>query len=151
MNHANIEDYDTIYNMFKLYRKDHFPHIRKDYIEGSLKKKRVILEDDVVIVYLKYQKRQRIGNCIVDKGDIAIKQILTSKKGSGNASKVLNRFLDTFQTNVWLCVREDNKRAIRFYEKNGFTQIGQVTWTERNRDLEGAIYHHVKSTINSFI
>ena len=52
LNIATKNDLPNIVEMFHLYL-DIFPHIRNDYIERNIKKRNVIYENEVVIIYTK--------------------------------------------------------------------------------------------------
>ena len=56
---------------------------------------------------------------------IAIRKCAMGKGISGDAMKeILNYGLDTLGLDqIYWCVSPDNRRAVRFYEKNGYRQI----------------------------
>ena len=137
MNHATEEDGKKIYEAFREY-KEIFPHIRKDYLERNIKKGNVILEDGVVIVYGKYQRKQRLGTSTAQKGEYIIHQILNVEKGNGKAADVFHNFFEHINSNLWLCVRNENTRAISFYEKVGFEKDGDIAW--KSGELPGTVF-----------
>jgi|TARA_Y100000592_G_scaffold69932_1_gene108794 GNAT superfamily N-acetyltransferase len=137
MNHATIEQSKEIYDFF-LKNRDIFPHIRKDYLERNLTKGNVIYEDGVIVVYGHYQRKQRLGEVQAQKGDYIIHQILNTEKGNGKAGDVFERFFEYIDGNLWLCVRDENERAIRFYEKVGFEKEGKIYW--KSGELPGTVF-----------
>ena len=59
MYHAEISDFETVKEIFYLHKK-WFPHIRTDYMKRMIAKKNLILENDVVITYNFYKRKQKI-------------------------------------------------------------------------------------------
>jgi len=53
--------------------------------------------------------------------------VINGHHGRGNGQHLLDDFIDKASTsgaqNVWLEVRESNKKAIDFYKKNGFAEV----------------------------
>lgn len=101
---------------------------------------KVIYENSVIITYNQYSRKQKIGTVQALKGDFILHQILNTKIGTGNASKVLCDFFNYCQAPVWLSVREDNYRAIEFYMKNNMTEVGRTSWM--NGKLPGLVFLH---------
>ena len=60
LNHGDLTDYFRINNIFNFHRNI-FPHIRKDYIERNLNEGNVIFEDNVVIIFKKYQEMNSLS------------------------------------------------------------------------------------------
>ena len=149
LNIATKNDLPNIVEMFHLYL-DIFPHIRNDYIERNIKKRNVIYENEVVIIYTKYSKRTKL--CRVDsknvyalRGDIMLHQIVT-KYRDGRATKIFNKFLNTLTDKLYLTVRSDNTKAISFYERNGLKCKGVVSWKENT--LPGRLYYYINESNN---
>jgi hypothetical protein len=94
MNIARLEDLNVIESIFAPFKKTYFPHIRQDYLKRKIDAGNVILEDGVVIVFAVYKRKQKIGTVEAQKGDAQIGQIVTATQGSGNASKILNKFFE---------------------------------------------------------
>ena len=138
MNIATLEDLDVIESIFAPFIKTYFPHIRQDYLKGKIEKGNVILEDDIVIIFGVYKRRQKIGGVEAQKGDAHIGQIVAKSQGSGNASKVLLKFFNEMNTVVWLTVRAENPRARAFYEKNGMKNVSEISWAEGT--IPGVVY-----------
>src|SRR5438046_799475 len=113
MNFAITSDLDEINTIFKPYRKTVFPYLRNDYILRKIYQGNVIFYKDVVIIYGRYVKKQKIGNTFAKSGDAYIAEIASAK---GNAKFVFHKFFDMIDTNLWLTVRKDNTKACEFYE-----------------------------------
>ena len=136
MKYAAIKDLEIIQKEF--YRhKDIFPHIRADYLRRSVEGGDVIFKNNVIIIFTKYKRTVKLGDVIIPKGDYILHQILSIKKGKGNATKVFVDFLHSVDNNVWLTVRKDNEKANRFYTKNGMSIVGNISWA--NKSIEGYI------------
>ena len=76
-------------------------------------------------------------------GDCVLHQIAAQQTGNGQAVKILQKFFDEMQTNVFLSVRKDNLRANKFYQKMGMELIGDehntlIRWS--NDTLPGNVY-----------
>ena len=72
----------------------------------------------------------------IKKGDIKINQLVNKTQGNGKAKKIFLKFLKKHEnTNLLLDVRTNNKRAIKFYNKNGFRKVGITKFG----DLSGII------------
>jgi ribosomal protein S18 acetylase RimI-like enzyme len=140
MNYAKDDDITEILNIFKPYKKEVFPYLRKDKLQEKIRNNNVIYENGVVIVFGIYKKKQNIGDTSSVKGDAYISEIATIEQGSGNASEVLNQFYKEVNTNVWLTVRSSNERARAFYLKNGMKEVGLISWSAGT--LLGTVYRY---------
>ena len=131
-----------VYNIFKQH-KDVFPHVRLDFIRRKINTDRCVYESGVVINYTIYKRRQKVGLILVaKKGDVMLNQIANTKPGNGRSEEVLRRFfVMTKGRVVWLTVRADNKRAIRFYEKMGFELMGDISW--KSGEIKGCIFRRL--------
>jgi len=138
MHKANIGDFDNVMSYFK-HHKSVFPHIRTDKVMGQIKKQNVILENGVLITYGIYKKKTNLGNTFANKHDAILHQIATKGVGKGNAVLVINDFFAYMGRNVFLTVREENTRAIKFYEKVGMTCIGNIGWGF-DKQIKGKVY-----------
>ena len=143
LRHASIKDLDGVYNLFRKNRKL-FPHIRKSYLEERILQNECIYEDGVVITYKIYKVPTNIGyNTRTNKSDCILKQIVSTNR-DGSASTLLNRFFDyvnglpNCSGRVFLSVRNENKIAKRFYEKNGMELIDHTSWSDGK--IAGDIY-----------
>ena len=47
-------------------------------------------------------------------------------------------FFEHINSNLWLCVRNENTRAISFYEKVGFEKDGDIAW--KSGELPGTVF-----------
>ena len=135
------------------YRKNkkYFGHVRSDKIRTALENRNIILEDDCLIHYNKYKKRTKLGNVYASKNDVIIHQISNLNRRKGNAVSVINRFFDYVNTTVYLCVRNDNPRAIRFYEKVGMKCVGEIFWG-KDKSIEGKVFvKYTGNTLSAFL
>ena len=132
MYHAVKSDFEKVKEIFYLHKK-WFPHVRTDYMKRMITKKNLILENDVVITYNFYKRKQKIGDVQAFKGDCILHQIVAKTKGT--ASDVLQRFFKFVNHNplgrrVYLSVRSDNEMAKNFYLKNNMKLIGKTSWSK---------------------
>ena len=137
MNHAKETDFETVKEIFYLHKK-WFPHIRTDYMKRMIAKSNLVLENDVVITYNFYKRKQRIGNVIAQQGDCILHQI-AAKYHNGSASRVLQKFFEFVNPRrVFLSVRSDNEIAKKFYLKNNMKLVGTTSWARGT--LPGDVY-----------
>ena len=139
MIHAKDTDFDVVKDIFYQH-KQWFPHIRMDYIRREIAKGHLILDNDVVIAYNYYKRKQKIGDIQAQQGDCVLHQIAAKNKGT--ASQVLQRFFKWTNRRVFLSVRSDNVIAKVFYERNNMRLIGQTSWTKDGvkNALPGDVY-----------
>ena len=126
MIHAREKDFDVVKDIFKQH-KEWFPHLRQDYIKRMIASGNLILENDVIITYNYYKRKQRIGNIQAQQGDCVLHQLAAKNKGT--ASNVLQNFFKWTNRRVFLSVRSENLTAKKFYEKNGMKLVGQISWS----------------------
>ena len=127
MNHAKETDFETVKEIFYQHKK-WFPHIRTDYMKRMIAKDNLILDNDVIITYNFYKRKQRIGNVIAQQGDCILHQI-AAKYHNGSASQVLQKFFEFVNPRrVFLSVRSDNEIAKKFYLKNNMKLVGTTSW-----------------------
>ena len=137
MNHAKETDFETVKEIFYQHKK-WFPHIRTDYMKRMIAKNNLILDNDVVITYNFYKRKQRIGNVIAQQGDCILHQI-AAKYHNGSASQVLQKFFEFVNPRrVFLSVRSDNEIAKKFYTKNNMKLVGTTSWARGT--LPGDVY-----------
>ena len=137
MNHAKETDFETVKEIFYQHKK-WFPHIRTDYMKRMIAKDNLILDDDVVITYNFYKRKQKIGNVIAQQGDCILHQI-AAKYHNGSASHVLQKFFEFVNPRrVFLSVRSDNEIAKKFYLKNNMKLVGTTSWARGT--LPGDVY-----------
>jgi len=139
MIHAKENDFDVVKDIFYQH-KEWFPHIRTDYMRREIAKGHLILDNDVVITYNYYKRKQKIGNVQAQQGDCVLHQIAAKNKGT--ASQILQRFFKWTNRRVFLSVRSDNIIAKKFYEKNNMIIVGQTSWTKDGvkDSLPGDVY-----------
>ena len=145
---AKIEEIKEVYAIFHKH-KDVFPHIRFDYLQRKINSDCCVYEDGVVITYTVYKRKQRIGdNNHAVRGDVMLHQIVNANLSNGKSAEVLQRFFEhTVEGKlVWLTVRTDNKRAIKFYEKIGFEDMGDIYWMKGK--LPGKVFRHLPKTVS---
>ena len=127
MIHAKEADTIEVKSIFKQH-KEWFPHIRQDYIKRMIASGNLILDNDVIITYNYYKRKQRIGTVTAQQGDCVLHQI-AAKNRNGSASQALQNFFKWTNRRVFLSVRSDNIIAKKFYEKNGMDLIGFTSWS----------------------
>jgi hypothetical protein len=139
MIHAKETDYDVVKDIFNQH-KEWFPHIRQDYIKRMIASNNLILDNEVIITYNYYKKKQRIGTITAQQGDCVLHQIAAKNKGT--ASKILQEFFKWNNRRVFLSVRSDNIIAKKFYEKNGMDLVGFTSWSKGGvkNALPGDVY-----------
>ena len=135
MYHAVESDFENVKEIFYLHKK-WFPHVRTDYMKRMIAKKNLILDNNVVITYNIYKRKQKIGDVQALKGDCILHQIVAKTKGT--ASDVLQRFFKFVNRRVYLSVRSDNQLAKSFYLKNNMKLVGKTTWAKRT--LPGDVF-----------
>jgi len=128
MIHAKENDYDVVKEIFSEH-KQWFPHVRQDYIKRMIASGNLILDNDVIITYNYYKKKQRIGTITAQQGDCILHQI-AAKNRNGSASQALQDFFKWTNRRVFLSVRNDNLIAKKFYEKNGMDLVGFTSWSK---------------------
>ena len=137
MNHAKETDFETVKEIFYQHKK-WFPHIRTDYMKRMIAKENLIYDNDVVITYNFYKRKQRIGDVIAQQGDCILHQI-AAKYHNGSASQVLQKFFEFVNPRrVFLSVRSDNEVAKKFYLKNNMKLVGNTSWAKGT--LPGDVY-----------
>ena len=137
MNHAKETDFELVKEIFYQHKK-WYPHIRTDYMKRMIAKENLIFDNDVVITYNFYKRKQRIGDVIAQQGDCILHQI-AAKYHNGSASQALQKFFEFVNPRrVYLSVRSDNEIAKKFYVKNNMKLIGSTTWAKGT--LPGDVY-----------
>jgi hypothetical protein len=134
-----------IVKIFKQYPKI-FPRGYFRFLEGNLREKfqnkEIIFKNGVVLTWKKYKVNPgKYTKYNFQKGDIKINQLVNKKQGNGKAKKIFLKFLKKHaNVNLILDVQTNNKRAIKFYKKNGFRKVG----TTKFGDLPGIIMKRKK-------
>ena len=137
MNHAKETDFELVKEIFYQHKK-WFPHIRTDYMKRMIAKENLIFDNDVVITYNFYKRKQRIGDVIAQQGDCILHQI-AAKHHNGSASQALQKFFEFVNPRrVYLSVRSDNEVAKKFYLKNNMKLVGSTSWAKGT--LPGDVY-----------
>ena len=139
MNHAKEIDFESVKEIFYQHKK-WFPHIRTDYMKRQIAQGNLIYDNDVVITYKFYKRKQKIGEIIAQQGDCILHQIAAKHK-NGSASTALQKFFEFVKPRrVFLSVRSDNEIAKKFYVKNNMKLVGSTTWAKGT--LPGDVYLH---------
>jgi hypothetical protein len=139
MNHAKEIDFESVKEIFYQHKK-WFPHIRTDYMKRQIAQGNLIYDNDVVITYKFYKRKQKIGEVIAQQGDCILHQIAAKHK-NGSASTALQKFFEFVKPRrVFLSVRSDNEIAKKFYVKNNMKLVGSTTWAKGT--LPGDVYLH---------
>lgn len=130
-------------NIFKQY-PNIFPRGYYRFFETSMrnkiKNKEIIFKKGVILTW-KIYKRDPGKNKLMNKGDLKINQLVNKNQGNGMAKKIFVEFLKKHNNkNIFLDVKKDNKRAIKFYKKNGFKKVG----TTKFGDFQGIIMKRKK-------
>jgi|TARA_B110000977_G_C10715154_1_gene352907 hypothetical protein len=137
MNHAKEIDFESVKEIFYQHKK-WFPHIRTDYMKRQIAQGNLIYDNDVVITYKFYKRKQKIGEIIAQQGDCILHQIAAKHK-NGSASTALQKFFEFVKPRrVFLSVRSDNEIAKKFYVKNNMKLVGSTTWAKGT--LPGEVY-----------
>ena len=107
-------------------------------MKRMIAKNNLVLENDVVITYNFYKRKQKVGDIQAYKDDCILHQIAAKNKGT--ASDVLQRFFKFVNRRVYLSVRSDNEIAKSFYLKNNMKLVGKTSWAKGT--LPGDVYVH---------
>lgn len=101
-------------------------------LQNHIDKKTLWYKNGVILTWIKYQKTvKKTPKCIIKPGDVKLDQIVNKNQGNGAGKKVVLQFLKKFEKNrIWLEVRANNKRAIRFYRDRGFKKVCNIKFGE---------------------
>ena len=97
-------------------------------LDKHIKDKTLIYKNGVVLTYTKYKKRpNKYAKYGIEGGDVKIHQFLNKNQGNGKAKPMFKKFIKKHKkSNFVLEVMKNNKRAIKFYNKNGFRKVGNT-------------------------
>ncbi len=129
-----------IVKIFQQY-PDIFPRGYFRFLSGNLEKHEqngtLIYKNGVVLTYTKYKKRvNKYKKYKIKKGDVKLNQLVNKNQGNGKARTIFLAFMKKHSNaNLLLDVRADNKKAIRFYRKNGFNKIADTKFG----DIKGIV------------
>lgn len=103
------------------------------------KQLRVLEHDGVVVGYTLIDKAAKALDIEAADGlpELSRCYVLPEHHGNGAAQRLLDDTLAAFTGAIRLTVNEQNARAIRFYQRNGFRQVGEAVFvcgSERHRD-----------------
>ena len=101
-------------------------------LQNHIDKKTLWYKNGVILTWIKYQKTvKKKPKCIIKPGDVKLDQIVNKEQGNGAAKKIVLQFLEKFKKDrIWLEVRANNKRAIRFYKDRGFKRVCEIKFGE---------------------
>ena len=123
-----------VYDIIKIFKQ--YPNIfPRGYfrflpavLEKHIKDKTLIYKNGVVLTYTKYKKRpNKYAKYGIEGGDVKIHQFLNKNQGNGKAKSMFKKFINKHKkSNFVLEVMKNNRRAIKFYNKNGFRKVGNT-------------------------
>lgn len=130
---------DEVMAIFKQY-KNTLGHIRRDYVERQIEAGNVVLEDEVVIIFGKYQKKTKLGTEQAMSGDYILHQVANKNKGNGMAITVCKRFLKNVvgTADLWGCTRHDNEGPIKMNKRLGMEVVGEINW--QSGKIKGLVF-----------
>ncbi len=104
--------------------------------------KTIQYKNGVVLTWTVYKKTvKKSPKCAFMPGDIKINQLVNKTQGNGKAKTMFLNFINKHKKKtLWLEVRRDNKRAIRFYKKNGFKKVCETKFG----DIKGIMMRRKK-------
>jgi hypothetical protein len=103
--------------------------------------KNIVWEDNVLITWNRYKRKQKIGNYQAQKGDCILHQIAARDQGNGSAKKIFEKFIweGNKNSDVILSVRANNDRARKFYERYVFKVVSDISWGKSSQ-VKGKVY-----------
>ena len=123
---ATLRDYDDVISAFRLYRNV-FPHLTTTDIKKSIQNKELIWKYGVAIQFKYYKQKRKKGTFTTKVGDIHL--IKMCKVNGGLSDLAFNEWLDLLKRGrIVLSVRQDNHRAIKFYERHNFKIQSEISW-----------------------
>ena len=134
---AKVKKFIKIFQMYPdVFPKGYFRFLAIR-LQNHIDKKTLIYKNGVLLTWIQYKKTvKKTPKCIIKPGDVKLDQIVNKKQGNGAAKKITLEFLKKFKNEkIWLEVRKNNKRAIRFYKKNGFKSVCNIKFG----DMQGVM------------
>ena len=123
---ATLKDKADIISTFRLYR-DVFPHLNPKDIEQYIIDKQMVWKYGVAIQFKHYKQKRKKGTFTTKVGDIHLMKMC--KVNGGMSDLVFNEWLDLLKRGrIVLSVRQDNHRAIKFYERHNFKIQSEISW-----------------------
>jgi len=129
-----------IIKIFKQY-PDIFPRGYFRYLPATLekhdKKGTLIYKNGVVLTYTKYKKTvNKYKKYKIKPGDVKLNQLVNKNQGNGKAKKIFLKFMEKHKdSNLLLDVLASNKKAIKFYRKNGFKKIDDTKFGDKLKGI----------------
>ena len=123
---ATLRDYDDVISAYRLYRNI-FPHLSPTDIKKSIQNKELIWKYGVAIQFKYYKQKRKKGTFTTKVGDINLMKMC--KVNGGMSDLAFNEWLDLLKRGrIVLSVRQDNHRAIKFYERHNFKIQNEISW-----------------------
>ena len=123
---ATLRDYDDVISAYRLYRNV-FPHLTPTDIKKSIQNKELIWKYGVAIQFKHYKQKRKKGTFTTKVGDINLMKMC--KVNGGMSDLAFNEWLDLLKRGrIVLSVRQDNHRAIKFYERHNFNIQSEISW-----------------------
>ena len=129
-----------IIDIFKQY-PDIFPSGYFRFLPATLDKHdkngTLIYKNGVVLTYTKYKKTvNKYKKYKIKPGDVKLNQLVNKNQGNGKAKKIFLAFMKKHKdSNLLLDVLGNNKRAIKFYKKNGFKKIADTKFGKKMKGI----------------
>ena len=89
------------------------------------------------MTYTKYKKTvNKYKKYKIKPGDVKLNQLVNKNQGNGRAKKIFLKFMKKHKdSNLLLDVLASNKRAIKFYKKNGFKKIANTKFGDKLKGI----------------
>jgi ribosomal protein S18 acetylase RimI-like enzyme len=124
MKTARRDDAPIIKKLFNAYPAEILT-VPMGVILQSIAAGNMLWDNGVALMFRVCQKASYYG-VSVGKGSYQILDIAASAKGDGSAARVLDEFCKEVQRPVFLLVKTDNVRGIRFYNRHNFKNVSTV-------------------------
>ncbi len=131
---------------YEAYFEQDDPADLANYIHESFEPEKIRgeIEDENAAFFIIFLDKHAVGyaklregskpDCLETENSVELQRIYLVERvfGKGIGAILLNHCLETakqkgFET-LWLGVWEENRRALRFYEKHGFRRVGKITF-----------------------
>ena len=86
----------------------------------------------------------------IEEKDNYILHQMATKYHDGRASKIFKLFLENLDSKLYLTVRKNNKKAIKFYIKNKMIEVGSISWKENTIPGCVFLYNNIKDNYEKF-
>lgn len=142
----NVKELIDLFRLYpEIFPRGYFRFLKKTLNE-KIKSNQLIYKNEVLLTWTKYKKKTKISpNITINKGEIKINQLINKNQGNKMAKKIFMDFLKEKKTPMYLIVKQNNERAIKFYLKNNFFIVGEKTMGD---NINCFIMKRNKMTIN---